>query len=80
MTRFKAMYGLHKMHRETVKKLRYAVGVDIKATPQEVKFIPHFSYRRRARLYTYRTKLVEIECACKVIDALVERVEKGGKA
>lgn len=80
MTHFKTMHGLHKMHRETSKKLRYAVGVDIKATPQEVKFIPHFSYRRRARLYTYRTKLVEIECACKVIDALVERVEKGGAA
>ena len=80
MTRFKTMHGLHKMHREGSKKLRYAVGVDIKATPQEVKFIPHFSYRRRARLYTYRTKLVEIECACKAIDALVERVEKGGEA
>lgn len=35
MTRFKTMHGLHKMHRETMKKLRYAVGVDIKATPQE---------------------------------------------
>lgn len=80
MTRFKTMHGLYKMHRETKKMLRYAVGVDIKATPQEVKFIPHFSYRRRARLYTYRTKLAEIECACKAIDALVERVEKGGEA
>ena len=80
MTRFKSLLGLHKMHRETMKKLRYAVGVDIKATPQEVKFIPHFSYRRRARLYTYRTKLAEIECACKAIDALVEKVEKGGEA
>lgn len=80
MTRFKTMHGLHKMHRETKKKLRYAIGVDIKATPQEVRPIPHFSCRRRARLYTYRTKLVEIECACKTIDALVERVEKGGEA
>ena len=80
MTRFKTMHGLYKMHRETKKMLRYAVGVDIKATPQEVKFIPHFSYRRRARLYTYRTKLAEIVCACKAIDALVERVEKGGEA
>lgn len=80
MTRFKTMHGLHKMHRETMKKLRYAVGVDIKATPQEVKLIPHFSYRRRARLCTYRKKLAEIECACKAIDALVERIEKGGEA
>lgn len=80
MTRFKTMHGLHKMHRETSKKLRYAIGVDIKATPREVRLIPHFSYRRRARLCTYRKKLAEIECACKAIDALVERVEKGGKA
>lgn len=80
MTRFKTMHGLHKMHRETMKKLRYAIGVDIKATPQEVRLIPHFSFHCRARLYTYRTKLVEIECACKAVDALVERVEKGGEA
>lgn len=80
MTRFKTMHGLHKMHRETKKMLRYAVGVDIKATPQEVKFIPHFSYRRRARLCTYRKKLAEIECAYKALEELVERVEKGGEA
>lgn len=75
MTRFKTMHGLHKMHRETSKKLRYAIGMRV-----EVKLIPHFSYRRRARLCTYRKKLAEIECACKAIDALVERVEKGGEA
>lgn len=80
MTRFKTMHGLHKMHRETMKKLRYAIGMRVEATLKEVKLIPHFSYRRRARLYTYRTKLVEIVCACKAIDALVERVEKGGEA
>lgn len=80
MTRFKTMHGLHKMHRETQKKLRYAIGVDIKATPQEVRLIPHFSYRRRARLCTYRKKLAEIECACDALEALVERVEKGGEA
>lgn len=80
MTRFKTMHGLHKMHRETMKKLRYAVGVDIKATPQEVRLIPHFSYRRRARLCTYNKKLTEIEYACMALEAFVERVEKGGEA
>lgn len=80
MTRFKTMHGLHKMHRETQKKLRYALGMRVEVTLKEVKLIPHFSFRCRARLYTYRTKLVEIECACKAIDALVERVEKGGEA
>ena len=80
MTRFKAMYGLHKIHRETMKKLRYAIGMRVEATLKEVKLIPHFSCRCRARLCTYRKKLAEIECACKAIDALVERVEKGGKA
>ena len=80
MTRFKTMHGLHKMHRETSKKLRYAIGVDIKATPREVRLIPHFSFRCRARLCAYRKKLAKIECACKAIDALVERVEKGGEA
>lgn len=80
MTRFKTMRGLHKMHRETMKKLRYAIGMRVEATLKEMKLIPHFSYRRRARLCTYRKKLTEIECACKTIDALVERVEKGGEA
>lgn len=80
MTRFKTMHGLHKMHRETMKKLRYALGVDIKATPQEVRPIPHFSFRCRARLCTYRKKLAEIECACKALEELAERVEKGGEA
>lgn len=80
MTRFKTMHGLHKMHRESQKKLRYAIGVDIKATPQEVRLIPHFSFRCRARLCTYRKKLVEIECAYKALEELVERVEKGGEA
>lgn len=80
MTRFKTMHGLHKMHRETSKKLRYAIGMRVEVTLKEVKLIPHFSYRRRARLCTYRKKLVEIECACKTIDALVEGVEKGGEA
>lgn len=68
------------MHRETMKKLRYALGMRVEATLKEMKLIPHFSYRRRARLCTYRKKLTEIECACKAIDALVERVEKGGAA
>lgn len=80
MTRFKTMHGLHKMHRETMKKLRYAIGMRVEATLKEMKLIPHFSYRRRARLCTYRKKLTEIECACKTIDALVEIVEKGGEA
>ena len=80
MTRFKTMHGLHKMHRETMKKLRYTIGMRVEATLKEVKLIPHFSFRRRARLCTYRKKLMEIECACKTIDALVERVEKGGAA
>lgn len=80
MTRFKTMHGLHKMHRETSKKLRYAIGMRVEVTLKEMKLIPHFSCRRRARLCTYRKKLVEIECACKAIDALVERVEKGGEA
>lgn len=80
MTRFKTMHGLYKMHRETLKKLRYALGVDIKATPQEVRLIPHFSFRCRARLYTYRKKLTEIECACMALESLGERVEKGGEA
>lgn len=80
MTRFKTMHGLHKMHRKTKKMLRYAVGVDIKATPQEVRLIPHFSFRCRARLYTYKTKLTEISCACNVLEAFVETKEKGGEA
>ena len=80
MTRFKTMYGLHKMHRETSKKLRYAIGMRVEATLREVKLIPHFSFRSRAKLCTYRKKLAEIECACKAIDALVEIVEKGGEA
>lgn len=80
MTRFKTMHGLHKMHRETMKKLRYALGVDIKTTPQEVRPIPHFSFRCRARLYTYNKKLTEIEYACMALEAFVERVEKGGEA
>lgn len=80
MTRFKTMHGLHKMHRETMKKLRYAIGMRVEATLKEMKLIPHFSFRCRARHSTYRKKLIEIECACKAIDALVERVEKGGEA
>lgn len=80
MTRFKTMHGLHKMHRETSKKLRYAIGMRVEVTLKEVKLIPHFSFRRRARLLTYRKKLAEIECACEAVDALVERVEKGGEA
>lgn len=79
MTRFKTMHGLHKMHRETSKKLRYAIGMRVEVTLKEV-LIPHFSYRRRARLCTYRKKLAEIECACMNLDALAERVEKGGEA
>ncbi len=80
MTRFKTMHGLHKMHRETSKKLRYAIGMRVEVTLKEVKLIPHFSYRRRARLCTYRKKLAEIECACMNIYALAEREEKGGEA
>lgn len=80
MTRFKTMHGLHKMHRETMKKLRYALDVRVTATLKEVELIPHFSCRCRARLYTYRKKLVEIECACKALEELVERLEKGGEA
>lgn len=80
MTRFKTMHGLHKMHRKTKKMLRYALGVNITATPKEVRLIPHFSFRRRARLYTYRTKLTELECAYNALEAFVERREKGGEA
>lgn len=80
MTRFKTMHGLHKMHRETSKKLRYAIGMRVEVTLKEVKLIPHFSCRRRARLCTYRKKLAEIECAYKALEELVEGVEKGGKA
>lgn len=80
MTRFKIKHGLHKMHRETSKKLRYAIGMRVKVTLKEVKLIPHFSYRRRARLCTYRKKFAEIECAYKALEELVERVEKGGEA
>lgn len=80
MTRFKTMHGLHKMHRELERKLHHTIGMRVEVTLKEVKLIPHFSYRRRARLCTYRTKLVEIECAYKALDALVERVEKGGEA
>lgn len=80
MTRFKTMHGLHKMHRESQKKLRYAIGMRVEVTLKKVKLIPHFSCRCRARFRTYRKKLAEIECACKAIDALVERVEKGGEA
>lgn len=80
MTRFKTMHGLHKMHRETMKKLRYTIGMRVEATLKEVKLIPHFSCRRRARLCTYRKKLTEIECACMAFESLDERVEKGGAA
>lgn len=80
MTRFKTMHGLHKMHRETMKKLRYTVGMRVEVTLKKVKLIPHFSCRRRARLCTYRQKLTEIGCACMNLDALAERVEKGGAA
>lgn len=80
MTRFKTLHGLHKMHRETMKKLRYALGVDVTATPREVRLIPHFSCHCRARLCTYRKKLTEIECACMALESLDERVEKGGAA
>lgn len=80
MTRFKTMRGLHKMHRETMKKLRYAIGMEVEVTQKEAKLIPHFSYRRRARLCTYGKKLAEIECAYKVLEEFVERVEKGGEA
>lgn len=80
MTRFKTMHGLHKMHRETLKKLRYTTGMRVEVTMKKAKLIPHFSYCCRARLRTYRKKLEEIECACMAIDALVERVEKGGEA
>lgn len=80
MTRFKTMHGLHKVHREAQKKLRYTIGMRVEVTLKEVKLIPHFSCRCRARLCTYRQKLTEIECACMNLDALVERVEKGGEA
>lgn len=80
MTRFKTMHGLHKMHRETSKKLRYTTGMRVEVTMKKAELIPHFSCRRRARLCTYRKKLEEIECACMALDALVERVEKGGEA
>lgn len=80
MTRFKTMHGLHKMHRETSKKLRYAIGMRVEVTLKEVKLIPHFSCRCRARFRTYRKKLAEIECAYMALDAFAERVEKGGKA
>lgn len=80
MTRFKTMHGLHKMHRETSKKLRYTTGMRVEVTLKKLKLIPHFSCRRRARFYTYRQKLTEIEYACMAVDALVERVEKGGEA
>lgn len=80
MTRFKTMHGLHKMHREVQKKLRYTIGTIVEVTMKKAKLIPHFSHRRRARLCTYRKKLTEIECACMALDALAERVEKGGEA
>lgn len=80
MTRFKTMHGLHKMHRESLKKLRYAIGMRVEATLKEVKLIPHFSCRCRARFRTYRKKLTEIECAYMALDAFAERVEKGGEA
>lgn len=80
MTRFKTMHGLHKMHRETSKKLRYAIGMRVEVTLKEVKLIPHFSCRCRARFRTYRKKLEEIECAYMALDAFAERVEKGGEA
>lgn len=80
MTRFKTMHGLHKMHRETSKKLRYAVGMRVEVTLKEAKLIPHFSCRRRARLCTYRKKLEEIECAYMALESLAERIEKGGEA
>lgn len=80
MTRFKTMHGLHKMHRELERKLHHTFGMRVEVTLKEVKLIPHFSYRRRARLCTYRKKLAEIECAYKALEELVERVEKGGEA
>lgn len=80
MTRFKTMHGLHKMHRETSKKLRYAIGMRVEVTLKEVKLIPHFSCRCRARLCTYRKKLAEISYACDVLEAFVETKEKGGEA
>lgn len=76
MTRFKTMHGLHKMHRETSKKLRYTTGMRVEVTLKKVELIPHFSYRRRARLRTYIKNLTEIECACMAL----ESVEKGGEA
>lgn len=80
MTRFKTMHGLHKMHRELERKLHHTIGMRVEVTLKKVKLIPHFSYRRRARLCAYRKKLAEIECACMNLDALAERVEKGGEA
>lgn len=80
MTRFKTMHGLHKMHRELERKLHHTIGMRVEVTLKEVKLIPHFSYRRRARLLTYRKKLEEIECACMTLESLGERVEKGGAA
>lgn len=80
MTRFKTMHGLHKMHRETSKKLRYTTGMRVEVTLKELKLLPHFCCRRRAKLCTYSKKLTEIECACMALESLDERVEKGGEA
>ena len=80
MTRFKTMHGLHKMHRELERKLHHTIGMRVEVTLKGVKLIPHFSFRCRARLCAYRKKLAEIECACKALEELIERVEKGGKA
>ena len=80
MTRFKTMHGLHKMHRELERKLHHTIGMRVEVTLKKVKLIPHFSFRCRARLCTYRKKLAEIECACKALEELAERVEKGGEA
>lgn len=80
MTRFKTMHGLHKMHRELKRKLHHTIGMRVEVTMKKAKPIPHFSYRCRARLRTYRKKLEEIECACMALEALGERVEKGGAA
>lgn len=74
------MHGLHKMHRETSKKLHHTIGMRVEVTLKEVKLIPHFSCRCRARFRTYRKKLAEIEYAYMALDAFAERVEKGGKA
>jgi hypothetical protein len=68
------------MHRELERKLHHTIGMREEVTLKEVKLIPHFSCRCRARFRTYRKKSAEIECAYMALDAFAERVEKGGKA